>query len=89
MDYHTRKRLKTQLAREEARRNKLDANYSSLLDEKKQSATMDTGDGRVSFTNRSLESVGRELDKVEASISLLYRKLHGGATIAFNVRRYV
>ncbi len=89
MNYHTRKRLESRLAREEARRDKLDASYSSLLDEKKQSATMDTGNGRVSFTNRNLEDVGRELDKLENSISLLYRKIHGGATVAFNVRRYV
>lgn len=88
MDYHTRKRLKAQFAREEARRVKLDATYNNLLGEEKQSATMDTGDGRISYTNRSLESVGRELEKLEASISLLYRKLYGGATIAFNVRRY-
>jgi hypothetical protein len=80
--------LKERLARYKAL---LEENYDleeKLLGSAKQSASMDTGDGRVSFTNRGLEDVRKNINSLEATIKNIEQRLAGKGVINVRLRRH-
>lgn len=62
--------------------------YDALLSDPKKSATLDTGNGRVSFTNRDLEVVEKQINTLDAEIDKIDRQLCGGTVVNFSVRRH-
>jgi hypothetical protein len=87
MNSYKRTTLKERLKRKIAQRDRLEESSDANLDNPKKSASMDTGDGRISYTNRSLESISKAISTLDAEIDLLQRKLYGGATVSFGLRR--
>ncbi len=80
--------LKKRLARYEA---SLEKNYDledKLLGSSRVSASMDTGDGRTSFTNRDLEDVRKNINSLESSIRSIEQRLAGSGVINVALRRH-
>jgi hypothetical protein len=58
-----------------------------LLASTKESASMDTGDGRVSFKNRDLDEIDATISRLESDIQRLEQRIAGKGVINVRLRR--
>jgi len=82
-------RLKDRLTRHCATLEKLYDTYDLLAANPKGRVEMDTGDGRVEYTNRSLGELDKAIHRLENGIDLIERKLGGKGIVSFSLRRNV
>lgn len=80
--------LKERLIRKEALLEKAYALQDKLLDSAKDTASMDTGDGRVMFKNRSLEEVEKTVSRLESDIKKLEQQLAKTGVTGVSLRRH-
>lgn len=80
--------LKNRLARKEALLESAYDLQEKLLSSAKESASMDSGDGRVSFKNRELSDVDLTISRLESDIRSLKQRLAGTGIINVGLRRH-
>lgn len=80
--------LKNRLARKEALLESAYDLQEKLLSSAKESASMDSGDGRVSFKNRELSDVDLTISRLESDIRSLEQRLAGTGIINVGLRRH-
>lgn len=80
--------FKNRLARKEALLEKAYDQQERLLDSQKESASLDSGDGRTAFKNRSLEEVDSTISRLEADIRSLEQRLNKTGVVMVGLRRH-
>lgn len=80
--------LKNRLARKEALLEEAYNLQEKLLSSAKESASLDSGDGRVAFKNRELSDVDLTISRLEADIRRLEQRLAGSGVINVALRRH-
>lgn len=80
--------LKNRLARKEALLESAYDLQEKLLNSVRESANMDSGDGRVGFKNRDLEEVDLTVSRLESDIRSLEQRLAGTGIINVGLRRH-
>lgn len=83
-----RGQLEERLARLENSLALARSSYDELLANPKKSASLDTGNGRVSFSNRDLKAFSDSIHGMEAEIDKIRRQLCGGTVVNFGLRRH-
>lgn len=80
--------LKKRLDRKEALLESAYNLQEKLLSSAKESASLDSGDGRVAFKNRDLEEVDSTISRLESDIARLEQRLAGTGVINVALRRH-
>ncbi len=80
--------LKKRLDRKEALLESAYDLQEKLLSSAKESASMDSGDGRVAFKNRELLDVDLTISRLESDIARLEQRLAGTGVMNIALRRH-
>lgn len=80
--------FKNRLARKEALLESAYDLQEKLLSSAKESASMDSGDGRVAFKNRELSDVDLTISRLESDIARLEQRLAGTGVMNIALRRH-
>lgn len=81
-------RLQDRLTRKCATLEKLYDTQEKLAENPRARVEMDTGDGRVEYSNVNLKTLDNNIHTLENGIDLLERKLGGTGIVSFNLRRH-
>ena len=80
--------LQNRLTRKCATLEKLYDTLDKLAINPKARVEMDTGDGRVEYTNLNLTTINKNIHTMENEIDMIQRKLNGTGIVSFNLRRH-
>ncbi len=88
MSTNKRARLLAQLEKKEAQLLKAETAYDTLLDSGDiESYSFDSGEGRQSTKRRALDSLEKTIDRLEAQIDALVRRLQGTGIMNITLSR--
>lgn len=83
-----RQRLQDRLNRKCNSLEKLYITQEKLAENPRARVEMDTGDGRVEYSNVNLKTLENNIHTLENGVDLIERKLGGTGIVSFNLRRH-